>query len=149
MPIDPQNPPRYRCCTDFECKEEGEIQASVGEMFILSPGEDGIFDTEDDMKDGWAYVSNLATGETGFVPLLYLKEIEEPSPRRSFSPPSPSPSSHQQQHLPQTAFSPPPVNETKERTDYNSPNTSSSGPPIRRFSDPRFVTMSFLLFFWS
>jgi hypothetical protein len=138
MPIDPNNPPRYRCLHEFSPKEDGEIRAAVGELFVLSPGDDGIFDTEDDMNDGWLYVTNLASGETGFVPLEYMQEIQE-TPVQQPQQSSPSPRQQQQPTVPSSSFSPPPVSETKDRSDYSSPTPTSSGPPIRRFSDPRLA----------
>jgi len=125
-PIDPNNPPRYRCVYAFVADEEedGEVSANVGDMFVLSPGEDGVFNTDDDMNadDGWLFVTNLNTRETGFVPEDYLQKIDD----------EPQQSSGITNTPPQTTA---PVSESKD----TSQQPSSEGPPIRRFSDPRLA----------
>jgi hypothetical protein len=47
-----------------------------GQVYQLAPGEDGIYGNEDDEKDGWVLVQSLITGESGFVPLDYVKKVK-------------------------------------------------------------------------
>ena len=53
----------YLALYDFKAEEEGEMSMTAGVEYQLSAGDDGIFGNDDDIKDGWILLMDLATGE--------------------------------------------------------------------------------------
>ncbi|GMH82065.1 hypothetical protein TrVE_jg12963 [Triparma verrucosa] len=76
-----QNAPMYLALYDFKAEEEGEMSMTAGVEYQLSAGDDGIFGNDDDIKDGWILLMDLATGESGFVPIDYVKKISQDPPK--------------------------------------------------------------------
>jgi hypothetical protein len=86
---------RYKVLYSFRREEEGEVDVDEGEIVVVSSGEDGVFGTEDDTRDGWMMVEK-ENGAIGYVPVDYLEEYaaapapsipQAPSPR-SYTPTS-------------------------------------------------------------
>ena len=69
---------RYEVLFNFHAQGDGEMSVVQGETVVMVPGEDGIFGTEDDVKDGWILVeSTITPGNVGYVPVTYVKKVEE------------------------------------------------------------------------
>ena len=81
-----QNAPMYEALYDFAAEEEGELSMQKGVKYQLAPGDDGIYGNDDDAKDGWILVMDLKSGESGFVPVDYVKKISAPAPKGAASP---------------------------------------------------------------
>ena len=65
---------------------QGELSMRKGVKYQLAPGDDGVYGNEDDVKDGWLLVMDLRSGESGFVPVDYVKQISTPAPRGASTP---------------------------------------------------------------
>ena len=65
----------YRCRVlfDFVAEDEtSELTVRRGEVVQVSPGEDGVYGTADDTKDGWLLVDSLDhPGHNGYVPQVH------------------------------------------------------------------------------
>jgi hypothetical protein len=59
---------------DKDENEPTEMSIVEGEFLRLSPGEDGVLNTEDDAyyRDGWILVQSLRTNVVGYVPKVRL-----------------------------------------------------------------------------
>jgi hypothetical protein len=84
---------RFKVLYAFRQEEEGEVDVDEGELVVVSAGDDGVFGTEDDTRDGWMLVEKT-NGAVGYVPVDYLEEFEAatapvaPPPARSYTPSS-------------------------------------------------------------
>jgi len=64
---------------NFLAEGEGELSVSIGDIVVAHPGEDGVFGTGDDIRDGWLMVQLEGEGTFGYVPYDYIQSISKPS----------------------------------------------------------------------
>ena len=66
----------FKVVFDFQAEEAGELTVAAGEVVFAFAGEDGIFGTEDDTRDGWVLVQSEDHASTGYVPMDFLEKRE-------------------------------------------------------------------------
>ena len=127
-------PPRYQVLYAFNAEEEGELTCSPGDILELAPGDDGIYFTDDDEKDGWLQVVNLVDNNSfGFVPEEYVKELPPPPTLQAKSP-APEPS-HPPAHINVPLPTSPPAPQDLEMS-LQDLAADLEGPPPRALDYP-------------
>ena len=80
---------RFLALYAFEAEEEGELSVAKGDMLSASAGDDGVFGTADDTRDGWLLVDNPRTQRSGYVPVDYLQQQPDAAPSAAAAEPPP------------------------------------------------------------
>ena len=62
---------------NFAAEGEGELSVSIGDIVVAHPGEDGVFGTGDDIRDGWLMVQIDGEGTFG---TWYIRSLSFNSP---------------------------------------------------------------------
>ena len=66
----------FQVLYDFQAEEDGELGVFAGDFVNAFAGEDGVFGTGDDSRDGWVLVEQThAPYSTGYVPADYLEKV--------------------------------------------------------------------------